>query len=525
MDNLKRAVAYARFSSNNQREESIDAQIRAINEYATHNHIDIIETFSDEAVSGKTDNRNNFQIMINKIIKGYINVDAVLVHKFNRFARNKYDSALYKKKLKDKGVKVISVSQKIDDTPEGQLLEGFLETIDQYYSANLALEVQKGIRENALKGKAVGGKAVYGLSIDKNGYYYPNENAYIVKQIFKDYADGVPKTEICRRLNEKGIKNQHGRPFNTRTIFDMLRNEKYIGNFILTIKNVETIRLDGAIENPIIDKDLWQRVEKVRSTPNKAKYRERKRFYHLTGKTTCAICGCPITGAGAKKQKNGSIYSYYKCVGKTKQKNGCNNTSLNKEWFEKNVLDSVVKSVFTENAIKDIANKAFEMLEIERETPQIPTKKLEKELSSVAVKQSRLTDLYLDGDISKDILNAKNTELQKQKEHLEKEIEKNEQLEKSHSIKAKDIEHFIKQYVTNLLEYKNVSDDEFMKAVFNTFVINVAVSLDTVDVTAQIDFSKLGGDIVRTGGAALIIPPVITHNSFNRKTSLFGRNS
>lgn len=517
------AVAYGRFSSNNQREESIDAQFRAIDEYALKNNVNIIEYYSDEALSGKTDERGQFQQMINDIMKGYIKVDVVLVHKFNRFARNKYDSALYKKKLKDIGVKVISVTQNIDDTPEGELLEGFLEVIDQYYSANLTLEVRKGIKENALKGKSNGGKKILGLSVNENGFYYPNEQAHLVRRIYEEYADGVPKTEICRRLNEAGIRNQYGRTFNTRTLYDILRNEKYIGNYIYTINLTETIRLDGIIENPIIDNDLWERVQKVHVTPTKARYRERKRFYHLTGKTICAVCGYPITGAGSKKQKNGDIHSYYKCVGKAKHKNGCTNNSLNKEWFERGVLDAVMKAVFTEKAIKEIAQQAFTILERERETPPTPTKKLEKDLSAILVKQSRLTDLYLDGKMDKDMLDKKNEELQQQKNRLEKEIEKNKQLENSHSLKQSDVENFIKTYVTNILEVKNVSDDDFMKAVFNNFVIDVTVSLDTVDVAVSVNFSNMMGDNRKIGGAIRTLSPITLNQSFKRKTNLYGR--
>ena len=104
----KTAVAYARFSSNNQREESIDAQLRAIREYCKRENIELIEVFTDEAISGKTDDRADFQRMIQLLLKGHLQVDFVLVHKFNRFTRSKYDSALYKKKLKDVGIKVVS---------------------------------------------------------------------------------------------------------------------------------------------------------------------------------------------------------------------------------------------------------------------------------------------------------------------------------------------------------------------------------------------------------------------------------
>ena len=112
---IKRAIAYARFSSNNQREESIDAQLRAIREYCEEQGIQLVDIYTDEAQSAKTDNRDNFQEMMKKVLKGYYTIDAVIVHKFNRFARNKYDSALYKKRLRDIGIKVISVTQPIRD--------------------------------------------------------------------------------------------------------------------------------------------------------------------------------------------------------------------------------------------------------------------------------------------------------------------------------------------------------------------------------------------------------------------------
>ena len=357
----KTAVAYARFSSNNQREESIDAQLRAIREYCEKENIDLIAEFKDEAISGKTDDRKDFQNMIRKLLKGNIMVDYVLVHKFNRFARNKYDSALYKKKLKDIDVKVISVSQKIDDTPEGELLEGFLETIDQYYSANLAVEVRKGLRENALKGKHAGGQVLFGYSLDEEGYYRPNENAKIVKRIFEEYAAGYPKTEICERLNKEGYRNQRGKKFNTRTLYDLLRNEKYIGNYVYTIEKTETIRLDGIIKNPPINRELWQTVQELcTSSAIRGRQRKQKRTYFLTGKAYCECCGAHISGAGSKRSRNGDLNYYYKCVGKVKHKNGCTNPSVNKDWFEPRVLKTVVSTVMSEEKIKLLAKSAYE---------------------------------------------------------------------------------------------------------------------------------------------------------------------
>ena len=140
---IRRAVAYARFSSAGQREESIDAQLRAISDYCERENIKLIDIYTDEAQSATSDNRDNFRVMTDAIFKGKYDIDAVLVHKFNRFARNKYDSALYKKRLRDIDIKVVSVTQPIDDSPEGRILESMIEAMDEYYSENLALEVKK----------------------------------------------------------------------------------------------------------------------------------------------------------------------------------------------------------------------------------------------------------------------------------------------------------------------------------------------------------------------------------------------
>lgn len=443
---IKRAVAYARFSSNNQREESIDAQLRAIREYCEKNGIQLVQVFTDEAVSAKTDNRDNFQQMVKGIIKGAYKVDAVLVHKFNRFARNKYDSALYKKRLKDVGVRVISVTQNIDETPEGELLEGFLEVIDQYYNANLAAEVRKGLRENALKGKHAGGQVAFGFSLDDEGYYIPNDNAKVVKRIFEEFAAGFPKTEICERLNKEGYRNQRGKLFNTRTLYDMLRNEKYIGNYIYTIEKKETIRLDGIIKDPIIDRKLWDRVQKLNEDgTTKGRYRKQKRFYHLTGKAYCEICGCPISGGGSKRSRNGDLNYYYKCVGKTKHKNGCDNPSLNKDWFEPKILKTVVNQVMTDEKINHIAKLAYAELVAMRDTPIVTTAQLKKELDDIRKKQERLTDLYLDGDMDKTMLDEKNGEFRRRKNQIEDELEKRKAITDTSDISEVTIAAFIKE--------------------------------------------------------------------------------
>lgn len=526
----KVAVAYARFSSNNQREESIDAQLRAIREYCERENIELIAEFVDEAVSGKTDVREDFQNMINQLLKGHLQVDYVLVHKFNRFARNKFDSALYKKKLRDIDVKVVSVTQKIDDTPEGELLEGFLETIDQYYSANLAVEVRKGLRENALKGKHAGGQVLFGYSLDAEGYYVPNENAKIVKRIFEEYAADIPKTDICGRLNAEGYRNQRGKKFNTRTLSDLLKNEKYIGNYVYTIDKKETIRLDGIIKDHPIDRHLWERVQKLCQEGSlKGRYREKKRNYLLTGKLFCSECGSQISGGGSKRsgsKKDGKLLYYYKCVGKTKYKNGCQSRSLNKDMLEPKVLETILNVIMDKERIKQFAKEAFIELETMREKPKVTVKELRKELSNILTRQERLADLYMDGEMDKAMLDEKNGELQRRKYQIEDELEKRKYVENSEDVTEEDIENFIIDYVEQVKDSCNQENEEFMRIMFNTFVERIDASNEKITILIRMDFSIMDSAVTseQLGGVIHSLPTAKIEKVVKRKKHIHGKD-
>ena len=160
MTTLKRVALYARFSSDNQRAESIDAQIRAMKKYCQENHYLIVETYVDEAKSATSDKRPAFQQMIKDSDKKLF--DVLLVHKLDRFSRNRYDSAMYKNRLKRNGVTVFSVLEKLNDSPESVIMESLLEGMSEYYSKNLSREVMQGLNENALKCKHTGGKPPLG---------------------------------------------------------------------------------------------------------------------------------------------------------------------------------------------------------------------------------------------------------------------------------------------------------------------------------------------------------------------------
>lgn len=167
---MLRGAAYSRYSSDNQREESIDAQLYEIKEYAKANNISIVKIYVDEAKTATTDNRPGFLRMINDSKKGLF--DVILVHKLDRFARNRYDSAFYKRELKLAGVKLISITEKLDDSPESVILESLLEGMAEYYSKNLAREAMKGLKENARNCKHNGGVPPLGLDVDPETKQY-----------------------------------------------------------------------------------------------------------------------------------------------------------------------------------------------------------------------------------------------------------------------------------------------------------------------------------------------------------------
>ena len=200
-----KAVIYARYSSDNQREESIEGQLRECKEYAEKNGIMILRSYIDRALSAKTDNRPEFQKMVQDSAKGLF--DTVLVWKLDRFARNRYDSAHYKAVLRRNGVKVVSTTENISDGPEGIILESMLEGMAEYYSAELVQKINRGLTENALKGKNNGGGIPLGYQLtDDQHLRIDLLTAPIVREIYQRYAEGETVRSIITSLNEPVLR-------------------------------------------------------------------------------------------------------------------------------------------------------------------------------------------------------------------------------------------------------------------------------------------------------------------------------
>lgn len=319
MDSIKTAYAYARFSSDLQREESIDAQLRAIREYCEKNGIRILREFKDEAVSAKSDKRPSFQDLFGLIEESP--ADFVIVHKLDRFARNRFDAAIYRSKLKKAGMRLISVLEPIDDSPESIIMEGMLEAMNEYYIANLSREVKKGMRENALKGKRSGAHAPTGYdAVDQR--LVPNADASRVKTVFKLYTEGKPQREITKATG-----------FPDYMISHIVRNEAYLGTLIIG----ET-RCENAHE-PLIDPYTWEQAQKRVHNASMNAANKAKRTYLLSGLLVCGVCGKALCGQPS------TGYEYYGC--KTK---GCRR--YRKAELEKRVVDWLSESLAPTSELK-----------------------------------------------------------------------------------------------------------------------------------------------------------------------------
>ena len=248
-------VIYARYSSDNQREESIEGQLRECLAFAEKNDIQIIETYVDRALSAKTDNRPDFQRMIRDSAKEQFEV--IIVWKLDRFARNRYDSAHYKAILKRNNVRVVSATEAISQGPDGIILESLLEGMAEYYSAELAEKVLRGMNENADKCKFNGGTIPYGYYVDDEQHLQiESGTASIVQEVFELYDNGMTMKEITATLNGKGLRNRRGNPFTISVVAKMLTNRRYIGEY----KFKEIVVEDGI--PAIISKNLFESVNK-----------------------------------------------------------------------------------------------------------------------------------------------------------------------------------------------------------------------------------------------------------------------
>ena len=476
---MKRACIYARFSSDNQRTESIDAQIRAIREYCVNNKITVVKIYADKAISGtSTDNREEFLKMI-KDSKSDL-FDYVIVHKLDRFARNRYDQAIFEKKLNDNNVKIISVLEQFNDSPESVILKSVLTGMSEYFSLNLSREVKKGKNENFENCQHIGGTPPLGLDVDKETklYIINEEEAEIVRLIFQLALEGNGYGKITDILNKRGFLSKRKKPFGKGGIRDLLRNEKYIGTYIMGKKDRKgkatgTEKRKEDVIPAIIDKNVFFTVQEMLNKKRSIRKSNAKVDYLLTGFMKCA-CGGKFTGVGYKKGRN-QKYNYYGCTNKKRKINDCDSTDIRKEVIEELVFNTIKHEIFREDRIDFFINELKNKINTQNENFEVLSKKNNQAILNIKNKKEKLLGLFLDSHISEEEFKMKNNKLE-----LEM-IECIKESEMIRNISVVDVDK-IESYVRDLaIDFDN-KDVRIKKQMLQTFVDEIIISKDTITI-------------------------------------------
>lgn len=472
--------------SDNQREESIEGQLRECKAFAEKNDIQIVETYIDRALSARTDRRPDFQRMI-KDSSGK-KFEVVIVWKLDRFARDKYDSAHYKRILKNNGIKVVSATEAISAGAEGILLESMLEGMAEYYSAELSEKVTRGLTENALKCKYNGGTLPIGYMIDSEQYFQIDPLAApAVLDAFKHYADGASMREITDEMNLKGVRTKLGGKISINSVTRMLHNRKYIGEY----RYNDIVHPNGI--PAIVPEDLFNRVQERMATNKKAPAKHKAEDeYLLTTKLFCGKCQCYMVGeSGTGRNK---VHRYYKCAS-VKNHKGCDKKTVKKEWIENLVIEQIKKLIFDDELIEKLADTVMNLQSKENTVLPLLKKRFADTQKSI--------DNMLDA-IQQGILTASTKErlesLEKQKSELSVQIIK-EEIAKPTLSREQIIFwfHRFRKLNTKKLDHRRRLIDSFVNAIFLyddriTFTFNYKDGTKTINFT-ELEKSGLGSDI------------------------------
>ena len=529
---MKTTAVYARFSSDNQRKESIDEQVRACKYYAQQTgQYDIIKIYSDEALSGfkHTHKREGFlQLMEDARAHKF---EAVMVYELSRFSRNGTDTITYTEELERLGIEFVSVRERLDQTPEGRMMMYVITGMNEYYSRNLAIEVMRGLKENAYNAKHTGGLPPLGYDIDKDGHYIINPvEAAAVRLIFDMYLSGSGYTVICDELNDKGYRTKRGNKFARNSLYDLLRNEKYTGDFIYnrTAKpkngkqnrhkyksEEEVIRVENAFP-AIITKNEYKKVlKRMKENEHKGGRNGTKHDYLLSGKLYCGHCGKSMYGEVRRRREHD--YLYYSCNGHKSKI--CQKHSIRCEKLEAEVIRQLNERFFSAEIIEKIAEKIHTMSQTNG--ADVKADALRKQSAEINRKINNGTKAILDG-VDSDELREQVKELSRRKKEIDRQIVEIEAAADNKGRTVEEIKGIAKKYSDISKLPREEQKKIIQKLVWRIYVYDnddpnkpdkIKIVLTPTE-QARTELDILAGDYValtdllsNLGGNALPLPP------------------
>lgn len=483
---MKNAVIYARFSSYGQNEQSIEGQIRICREFAENQGYHIVNDYHDKARTGTNDSRPAFQRMINDAKGG--NFQYIIVYMFDRFARNRRDSIMYKEMLKEEyGIRVLSATQPISDDEGGEFYEMFLEWNDEKYSKRLSKRVRGGLDISVENGTFSGGYLIYGYKKVPSEFKgkkgnpisklaIAEEQAEIVRYVFTEYDKGVTKMDIAAALNAKGLR-LNGKPFTGKSFDKWVVNPKYTGEFYFGE------RLCTNMYPSIIDKALFERVQK-RLNANKyfaGGMATARVPYLLTGKAFCGKCETAMVSDGGTS-KTGKQHNYYAC--KQMKKKACDKHRENKDVLELYVTECV-KDFLSDPKNAEIAVNDT-LAYYDQRTGGDSIKSIEARIAHTQKDVEAMTTAFIEAKspLLRANIEKKMTEYEKLLADLTDELAQL-QFERGLQVTAKDLLSFIAE----LLE-GDPNDKDYQRKIIDKLVLKVLVNDDDKIVYLSINGGK-----------------------------------
>lgn len=490
----KKTVTYMRYSTHNQDDGfSIEYQRSEMKEYADKQRLYIDDEYIDEAKTGtKVAGRDGFYNLIRAVKDGYI--QAIIVYKLSCLFRNVQESQYYRELFRKHNVKLLSVTQIIDEeTSAGRMTTNILSVVDQYQSEITSDHVKSSMREMARQGYYTGGLVIYGYELDSIPHgkkvrkrFIPNDTeAEIVNKAFELYAKGHEVGYIRRYINnEMGARTRRGGTLYIQLIHKMLKNDFYIGVRRFTTEGYDEMVIEDA-HPAIISRSLWEDVQDRLENRPKIKPRKHpeKRTYPLTGLLYCS-CGSHCMGISGKSRKNKTTnnfyqYFYYACS-RRHYYSDCDLNSIRREELHRKVMKEIHKNFLNKEKIEELSSDIARSANMPSESIAEQLKLLSKEKAEIEKQLNVLIDMRLNGEISGDIIKKRSSSLEERLPQIEKQIFSLKENQKNHYS-----EEDIKAYLTDLLSKTEIDDDEIMRSIFITFVEKIVISNTNIEVNLK----------------------------------------
>ena len=448
------AVIYARYSSHGQTEQSIEGQLHDAYAYAERNEYTVVGEYIDRALTGTRDARPDFQRMIRDAEKHQFQL--VIVWKLDRFARNRYDSAIYKARLKKSGVRVVSVMENITDGPEGVILEGLLESMAEYYSANLSENVRRGQKESVSKGWFLGGHPPYGYRVQDHKLLISDREGPVAREIFRRYAAGESISVIAQDLNARGFRTRTGKPFRPSTFDSMVGNAAYMGRFTFGGQVID------CVPDPLIDPATFEAAARRRQANKRAPAAAKAKVrYLLQGKVFCGHCGAPMIGESGHSH-TGVVHNYYTCAAR-KKSHTCKKKNERKDALERYACRQALDYILAPDRLDVIAQAVVDAYQQDFGGSRIS--ELERASARLDAELNKLVDSLLELPASaRPRIGEKMAQLEAQKADVDADLAKL-RLASGIRITFDHVKAWLQSFQSGDLE-----DEDFRQKLIDTFV-------------------------------------------------------